>query len=158
MSLKERMNKRCPRCGTKSAYATVICPNCSLNYQKFDQATNKVAKQKLKEGEKEQVLMRKGCPADVKWWKLLLMAIFLGFVGGHHYYVGRVKMGLFYSITLVVYMVVYGIAKLVGFSYVFMYDLYMIAMLMWGVVLLMWIIDVAKICLSHYKIPVSREE
>lgn len=149
------MNKRCPRCAEKVPYATVICPSCQLNFQKFEQATNKEAKLQLRAGEKENVLMRKGCPSDVKKWKLLLMAIFLGLTGAHHYYVGRVKMGLFYSISLTLYLVMYGLLKLLGYS-VILYDMYFISMLTWGAVVFMWIIDVAKICLNHYKIPVSR--
>ena len=149
------MNKRCPRCNIKTPYVTVICPGCQLNFQKFDSATNADAKKMLKAGEKEQVLMRKGCPTDVKKWKLLLLAIFLGFVGAHLFYVGRTKKGLFYSITLAAYILLYAIFKFVAQS-VFLYDLYIISMLVWGVVLFMWIIDVAKICVNHFKIPVSR--
>jgi len=155
MNLRERMNKRCPRCKTKTAYTTVICPGCQLNYQKFEQATNKEAKIQLKQGEKEQVLMRKGCPVDVKKWKLILLAVFLGFVGAHHYYVGRTKMGLFYTLSLVFYLLMYAVVAIIS-PIIYVVDLYYICMLTWGAVLFMWIIDVAKICVNHYKIPVSR--
>ena len=157
MKLRERMNKRCPRCNTKSPYTTVICPSCQLNFQKFEGATNADAKKMLKAGEKEQVLMRRGCPSDVKRWKLLLLAIFLGFTGAHHYYVGRVKMGLFYTVFFMV-----GVANAVITSLVqtkltgFAYEIFTLLVLVWGAVLFMWIIDIAKISLNHYKVPVSR--
>jgi len=149
------MNKRCPRCKTKAPYATVVCPECKLNYQKFEQATNKEAKKNIRAGEKEQVLMRNSRPSDVVWWKLLLMAIFLGWVGGHHYYVGRNKMGLFYTLTFVLYLTIFFIIKLVVTQFIF--DVYSVLMLTWGFVVFMWIVDVAKICLNKFKIPVSRE-
>ena len=158
MEKRIRLNKRCPRCNTKTPYTSVICPECQLNYQKFESATNQEAKQNLKEGEKEQVLMRKGCPADVDRWKLLLIAIFLGFLGGHHYYVGRYKMGIFYSCFFGV-----GIINAILTTMLkskptgFMYEVFTLLVLIWGVVLFMWIIDIAKICLNKYKIPVSRK-
>ena len=153
-----RLKKRCPRCKTKLESAIAICPECQLNFQKFEQATNAAAKQKIKQGEKDQVLIRKGRPSDVKFWKLLLMGLLLGFMGGHHYYVGRYKMGIFYTVFFMI-----GVANAVintmvkTIQYSFMYEIFYLLVLTWGVVLFMWIIDVAKICLNTYKIPVSRE-
>ena len=65
------------------------------------------------------------------------------------------KKGLFCTLSLVVYLLGYALKKLVVTS-VFVLDFYMISMFVWGFVLFMWIIDVAKICVNHYKIPVSR--
>ena len=150
-------NKRCPRCNTKVPVGTVSCPGCMLNFQKFDSATNKEAKEALKMGEKERVLMRKGCPKDVKRIKLLLMAIFLGFAGGHHYYVGRYKMGLFYTFFFII-----GVTNAIVTSVLNatptgdLWQIFTLLVLAWGAVLCLWIIDIAKICVNHYKIPVSR--
>lgn len=151
------MNKRCPRCNTKSPSTAVTCPECQLNFEKFEQATNKDAKRMMRAGEKEQVLMRKGMPADVKRWKVLLLAIFLGFMGAHHYYVGRYKMGIFYTIFFMI-----GCANAVLVSLVkstptgFWYEIFTLLVLVWGAVLAMWIIDIAKIVVNTYKVPVSR--
>ena len=125
-----RLKKRCPRCNTKTESTTVVCPQCRLNYQKFEQATNSVAKQKIKEGEKHQVLMRTSRPADVKFWKLLLMGLLLGFMGGHHYYVGRYKMGIFYTVFFMI-----GVANAVintmvkTIQYSFMYEIFYLLVL-----------------------------
>ena len=152
-----RQNKRCPRCNTKTPSTSVICPGCQLNYQKFESATNKEAKQNLRMGEKEQVLMRKGRPLDVKFWKLLLISVFLGFMGGHHYYVGRYKMAIFYTCFFIV-----GAINAVLTSFIkttlsgLVYEIFTLLVLTWGFVVLMWIVDVAKICVNKYKIPVSR--
>lgn len=151
------MKKKCPRCHTKTASTTVVCPDCQLNYQKFEQATNKEAKINMQQGEKDQILMRKGCPSDVKKWKLILITLFLGFMGGHHYYVGRYKMGIFYTIFFIV-----GVTNGVIMTMLktpptgFIFEIFNLLVLTWGAVLFMWIIDIAKVLFNRYKIPVSR--
>ena len=70
-------NKRCPRCKEKVPVELVSCPSCQLNFQKFESATNKDAKEAIAEGEKERVIMRMGRPSDVKLVPLLLLTIFL---------------------------------------------------------------------------------
>ena len=154
-----RLKKRCPRCGTKVESAMALCPECKLNYQKFEQATNKEAKQRIRQGDNSQILMRKGRPSDVKLWKLLLISIFLGFMGGHHYYVGRYKMGIFYTIFFIVGVLNAALENILKNSpSSFLYEIFTLLVLTWGAVGIMWISDIAKICLNRYKIPVSRLE
>ena len=90
-------NKHCPRCNKKMPMEVLQCPSCLLNFQKFESATNKDAKVAIKNKENDRVLMRVGVPSDVSKWKLLLITIFLGLTGAHYYYVGRYKMGFFFS-------------------------------------------------------------
>lgn len=150
-------SKKCPRCGTKLDKQAMVCPSCGLNYIKFNEATNKEAKQAMIEGEKDRVLLRTGCPSDIKRWKLILMCIFLGCAGGHHYYVGRKYWGLFYSCFFLI-----GVIN--AFVTVFFpevvntdaFQIFYLLVLIWGIVIVMWIIDLVKICLNKYKIPVSR--
>ena len=154
----EKINKRCPRCETKMPISVSVCSSCGLNYTKFNSATNKAGKVALKEGRKEDVIFRKGCPTDVNKTKLLLLAIFLGFTGAHNYYVGRLGKGLFYSIFFLV-----GIANAVltvVFKAVFtgwVYEVVTILVLIWGLVILMWMFDIINIIFNKYKIPVSVE-
>lgn len=150
-------SKKCPRCGTKLDKQAMVCPSCGLNYIKFNEATNKEAKQAMIEGEKDRVLLRTGCPNDIKRWKLILMCIFLGYAGGHHYYVGRKYWGLFYSCFFLVGVINAFVTVL--FPEVVNTDAFQIfylLVLIWGIVIVMWIIDLVKICLNKYKIPVSR--
>ena len=136
---------------------TMICPDCRLNYKKFNEATNQEAKEAIRQGEKDNVLMRKGCPTDVNKVKLLLLAIFCGLLGVHQYYVGRYKMGLVYTCFFVV-----GITNAILTIMVenllnsMIYQVFSLFILGWGVVLFMWIFDVANIILNKFKIPVSR--
>ena len=135
----------------------VVCPGCQLNYQKFETATNAEAKEAIKCGETEKVLMRKGRPSDVKFVSLLLITIFLGFAGGHYYYVGRYKMGAFFTIFFAVGIVNAIINSLVKEKITGdLYQIFTLLVLIWGFVLMLWIIDIAKVCLNKFKIPVSR--
>ena len=150
-------NKRCPRCETKMPIEIVVCPNCQLNFQKFDNATNAEAKQAIKQGENERVLMRKGRPSDVNFVRLLLITIFLGFTGAHYYVVGRYTMGAFFSIFFAVGIVNAIISTLLNATPTGdLYQVFTLLVLVWGFVIMLWIIDIAKVCLNSFKIPVSR--
>ncbi len=154
--MKTSINKRCPRCNTKQPITMAICPKCQLNFQKFNEATNKEAKNKIHAGESEQVLLRKGRPSDIKFSSLLLITIFLGFLGGHYYYVGRYKMGAFCSVFFLIGAVnaIINILNLsVGGD---LWEIFAFLVLGWGVVLFIWIFDIANVLLNRFKIPVSR--
>lgn len=152
-------NKRCPRCNEKMPVEIVVCPSCGLNFQKFETATNKEAKQALQDGEKDRVLMRKGCPSDVNKIMLVVLTCLLGFAGAHYYYVGRYKMGLFFSIFFGV-----GIINAILTSLLTevpkgdLYQIFTLLVLVWGAVLAIWLIDIVKVCLNKFKIPVSRSK
>lgn len=150
-------NKRCPRCNTKMPVQIVSCPSCGLNFQKFDSATNLEAKEAIKTGETDRVLMRKGRPSDVSFIKLLLITIFFGFTGAHYYYVGRYKMGAFFSIFFVVGIVNAILTTLLEATPTGdLYQIFTLLVLIWGLVIMLWIIDIAKVCVNKFKIPVSR--
>lgn len=156
--MKIGINKRCPRCNTKMPIAYKICPSCQLNFDKFELATNLEAKEAIRQGETDRVLMRKSRPIDVKFWKLFLVALFTGFMGGHLYYVGRKKQGIFYTIFFVI-----GVTNglITSLTNTVMkggiWEIFTLLVLTWGAVIAMWIIDLAKICLNKFKIPVSRD-
>ena len=155
--MKFKMYKNCPRCEIKMDANLVVCPNCQLNFNKFNEATNAEAKEALKHGEKENVLMRKGYPTDVNKVAFILLTIFLGFTGAHYYKVGRYKMGIFFSFFFLI-----GVANAVLSIYkstVFsgnMGKIFYLLVLIWGVVLLIWVFDIYKVCFNKFKIPVSR--
>jgi len=135
----------------------VTCPNCQLNFQKFENATNLEAKEALKSGEKERVLIRTGFPKDVSKIKLLLITIFLGFTGAHYYYVGRFKMGAFFTIFFGVGVLNAIINSLLNVKPTGdLYQVFVLLVLVWGAVLFLWITDIAKVCFNKFKIPVSR--
>ena len=149
-------NKHCPRCDYKMPKEAGICPSCRLNFEKFNSATNAQAKEALSQGETDRVILRKGVPSDVSRTKLLLLTIFLGFMGAHYYYVGRKKMGLFFSIFFVVGLVNAALQYFV-LPHNALFEIVALAALIWGVVILLWLIDIFKVALNKFKVPVSRD-
>ncbi len=154
----KKKSKVCPRCEYKVPADVTVCPKCQLNYQKFDMATNAWGKYALNNDMKEQVVFRLGCPSDVNKIKLLLLTIFLGFFGAHYYYVGRIKMGVFFSIFASI-----GIINGVFSFFVKevptgdIYQIFTVLVLVWGVVIMLWLVDIFKVCFNKFKIPVSLE-
>ena len=157
--MRFNFKKKCPRCQTKMAGELAMCPSCQLNFKKFYEATNMDAKQALREGRKDDVLLRTGYPVDVKKWVLILLTIFGGWFGLHYYYVGRRKMGLFFTIFFLVGATNAILATLVNKTLTgFFWEIFYLLVLIWGAVIFMWIIDMAKVCFNKFKIPVSRNE
>ena len=133
------------------------CPSCQLNYQKFNSATNTEAKAAIRMGEKDKVLMRVGRPSDVNFITLLMITIFLGFTGAHYYYVGRYKMGAFFTTFFGVGIINAIITTMIKATPTGeLYEVFTFLVLVWGFVVMLWIIDIAKVCLNKFKIPVSR--
>ncbi len=151
-----KKNKRCPRCNFKVDVGCKVCPSCRLNYDKLALATNGEAKKAMAEKDMDRVLYRTGYPSDIKKWKLLLIAIFLGFCGGHHFYTGRKNWGIFYFVFFVAavtnMLILYLNKKIPSGDW---YQIFYIFILIWAVVLTMWIVDVVKIILNRFKLPVS---
>ena len=150
--------KTCPRCKQKCFSALTSCPNCQLNFSKFNEATNREAKQAIREHRAEDCVMRIGCPSDVKRLKLIILTVFLGLVGVHNYYVGRFARGIVFSIFFVI-----GVINTI-LSFVIPNSLYngdlgqlfYLLVLCWGIVIIMWIFDIFNVIFNRFKIPVSR--
>lgn len=157
MNIKQRFDtKRCPRCNFKSSKSVNICPNCQLNYTKFDVATNKSAKQAIREGRKNNVIYRKGCPKDVSKFKLLLLTVFLGFTGAHLYRVGRYKRAVTYTVFFIiglVYTIITSYIEITGYSLI--WEVFYLLTAGWGAVMLLWIVDIFRVIFNRFKIPVS---
>ena len=149
-------NKHCPRCNFKMPKEIAVCPNCQLKFQKFELATNKEAKEAFRQGESDRVIFRKGYPNDVKKPILILLTVLLGFTGAHYYYVGRIKMGLFFSFFFCVGIINSILTSIIKINVEGdLYQLFYLLVLIWGIVILMWIADIVKVCFNTFKIPVS---
>lgn len=148
-------NKRCPRCNTKMNKNIVICPTCQLNFDRFYEATNAKAKENMHS--KDKIIMRTGYPLDIKKWQMILLTILLGFTGAHYYFVGRYKMGIFFTTFFSV-----GVINTILTSAFNMtptgslWEVFNLMVLIWGLVILLWIFDIIKIIFNRFKIPVSR--
>lgn len=153
-----KINKRCPRCDTKMPIGAMVCPGCELNFNKFNSATNRAGKIALREGRKDDVIYRKGCPKDVHKTRLLLLTIFLGFTGAHNYFVGRYRRGLFYTIFFLVGLTNSVLSVVLQVTATGLFgEILTILLLVWGAVLVMWLFDVINVIFNKFKIPVSVE-
>ena len=78
----------CPKCGCKMQ-KQIICPYCKITGDEVRFASNKEAKKRIKEKNKEDVLISHYRPFDVEKRIMILITIFGGFFGIDKYYVGR---------------------------------------------------------------------
>ena len=129
------------------------CDDCGLKFDRLALATNADAKRKKLRGDRSFIVNVKSIPSDVSYVKLLLMAIFLGAVGGHCYYVGRYLKGAIYSVNILamIFFVVFNSFFLSLWQGVF-FD---IVMPICGFILILWIMDIGAIIFKKFKIPVA---
>lgn len=150
---KGRETRKCPRCGEKCLATQPTCIDCGLVFARLDDCTNEAARKRLKNGEKENVLMMKKLPRDVSYWKLLLYSILFGLFGVHYFYVYRWKMGIYMLVSFVLtflFGVIFNpffltwpeLLKSVFIGYV-------------GVYAVVWLYNIVQIIFKKFKVPVS---
>ena len=71
-------SKRCPRCGTKNTYVEQRCTSCGLVFSRVENGSNKIAKGLLMAGKKDEVVLARMFPKDVRKKKFLLLCGFWG--------------------------------------------------------------------------------
>ena len=143
----------CPRCGLKSPQGTHACEDCGLVFERLAFASNKDAKRKIKRGDREYIIRTRKLPNDVKWWKLILLVLFTGLMGGHNYYVGRYLRGAIFSILFVITMLC-----VVFNSYIVTYYqawLELIGAILIGPFAIVWLWDITMVLLKKFKVPVA---
>lgn len=142
--------KHCPRCDKKMLITATKCDECGLIFSRLDYATNKAAKDKLKKGDRDYILLVSTLPKDVSYLKLLLYTLFLGLVGGHYYYVGKYVKG-----ALMTLMFAYAIFCVIFNSY--LVDYMSLLYIPMGVGVLSWIVSCVYVLSKRFKVPVSIE-
>ena len=92
--------KFCKHCGSKIAQAAVICPHCGCQVEEMKKAeqpnivinnTNTNTNQNMVGGHYRR---------ERNKWVAFLLCLFLGGVGAHKFYEGRVGMGILYIFTV----------------------------------------------------------
>ena len=144
--------KTCPRCQLKVASSCEECPDCGLVFSRLNIATNKDAKTLKKRGEREYIVSTTTLPSDVNFIKLLCLAIFTGFVGGHCFYVSRYGRGvlLLLNFIMIVCLTVFN-SQLIALSEALVGVLCTVA----GFILFIWFWDVFMIVVKKFKVPVG---
>ncbi len=154
MAKRERIKKKvCPRCGIKMPEIMTECPECELDFSRFEMATNKDAKRKIKRHDKNYIIKTNKLPSDVKYIRLFLITIFLGWAGGHCFYVGRYLRGAMFALNMLFALicVIFNqqILQLANGAWMEIFGIII------GFVLLVWIYDIWAVGLKRFKVPVA---
>ena len=98
-------NVRCPYCKAVIAKYTTTCIQCGITKEQIVNASHLEAKEILTKKKKGKVLWTKTIPADLHFTKFVLVLIFLGLFGGHHFYVGRRIKGFFMLGSVILFII-----------------------------------------------------
>lgn len=146
--------KRCPRCNNKTPIHMPKCGVCSLNFERFNSATNAEAKSAFRMGEPERVLYTTQPPSDINKINVLLKCIFGGWFGLHHFAVGRYKLGGFYLVAFAMCVTYLTLALTTTLSGL-IFDIAFVCGVVWAISFILWLADIVKILCNWYKYPVS---
>ena len=154
MNIRGRKTKKCPRCGNVCLLSQPKCDDCGLVFSRLDEATNKDAKIRLKNKEKDLVIYVKKYPEDVKKWKMILLVSFAGLFGSHYFYVGRWKWGLAFLLYFLSVLFM-GVVFNAYFLDVWNGSFFSIFGPITGIYTLAWLNDIRRVIFNRFPIPVS---
>ena len=150
--MREKLYKKCPRCGEKTFINAKTCDNCKLVFARMEFASNKKAKQEIKAGRgKDNVIKSRTMPKDINRWKLLLICLFGGLVGAHNIYIGRYIKGFFSMFFILLTAILVLLVPSATVANAFNAFLFIPA----AAVVYFWFYDMLMIGLGKYKIPVA---
>ena len=89
--------KFCKHCGEKIAKEAVICPKCGCQVEQQAQAAPNIVINNSNQNQVNAVGGAYGSPKNK--WVALLLWFFLGYVGAHKFYEGKIGMGILYIFT-----------------------------------------------------------
>ena len=161
---------KCPYCRFKIRSMQSTCEQCGLSKIQIARASNKKAKQMMKEGDKGKIVMVNRRPDDLKV-SSFIMSLVTGIFGSHCFYVGRKKRG-FIMLGLLVAYVVFSIIVFpmgtweAGSGFVGMHP-WREAAMQFGAfptdffglaVFMMWFFDIVRVAFGWFKYPVRLGE
>ena len=148
---KNKIWKKCPRCGEKNYVANKAFENCKLIFARLEYASSKKAKEAIIKREKEKILMTTEFPKDLSRIKAVLLCLFGGWIGLHNIYVKRYIKGffsLFFSIlTGVLVLLLDGAILANAFN--------TILFVPGATVFIFWFYDFLMLLLKKYKVPIA---
>ena len=144
---------KCPICGCKMK-EEFMCPYCKITGQQVKDASNKKAKERIKEKNIKEVYNSTYLPSDVNNTRLMLIALFGGIFGVHRFSVGKYKSGLFCTIATCFTMIFYVLSRILYPNNLILEYFCSFGYVLGAVVLFMWISDFFKIVFKSYSMPV----
>ena len=135
----------------------LICPYCKVTGDQVQYGSNIEAKKLLRQGIDDEVYLSSTMPYDINRTKLLLYAIFLGWLGFHNYLVGRFKRGIYFNISLGIFLICclfFEINERQWGIQMLEYSLQIVSVFS-GLFFVIWFADIIAICLRKFKTPVK---
>ena len=149
----------CPKCYGKLTKDKSRCMYCGFDMSLLDGASNYEAKKIKHTVYKDDILYTTKVPFDVSKKKLLLFAIFLGLFGVHDYYVGKFWQGLYQSVVVGLAMILLTIQMVMGtVTQNWVQTALDVLAVFAGFATLIWFVDIVKIALERFKIPVYKKD
>ena len=143
----------CPICGCKMPQKT-MCIYCKVTGDQVENASNKKAKEKIKQHDRKEVYYSTTMPKDVNKTKLMLLTVLLGFLGIGDFYVGKYAKGIFCTTSVIVFMPFAITNEVIGRSSVVIKLFTEITSILVMMAILFWIADIITLLIKTYKVPV----
>ena len=148
----------CPKCYGKINKGQTRCQYCGFDTKIINGASNKQAKKIKHTIYKDDILYTTQIPADVSKKKLMMFSIFLGLLGVHNFYVGKFWQGLYMCLTTSITFVLSMIVSTIINSNNIFYIAFQFVLGFQGVTVIMWVVQMIKIFLERFKIPVYKDD
>ena len=144
---------KCPICGCKMK-EEFMCPYCKITGHQVKTASNKKAKEKILKRDKDGVYNSSYLPCDVNRTRLMLIALFGGPFGAHHFHVGRIKMGFYFLFSCFYTVIFYILSTMIFKNNSILNYFTSVGYVLYGIALFMWMSDFVKICFKKFSMPV----
>lgn len=100
----QRPTKFCSHCGGSIDAQAVVCPLCGCQVEQMAAPTPNIVINNANNNTNTQVQKQTATPVVVMGrpknkWVAILLCLFLGVLGGHKFYEGKVGMGILYCLT-----------------------------------------------------------
>ena len=152
---------RCPCCGGRIKKNENMCVRCGTKLKDIENASHQAVKQAIAEYTPEKVVLTTVWPKDLSFRNTLLMCIFFGLFGGHYFYVKRKVPGFIYLAIWCIFLVFTVISSqyttddlIPHFESHSLEVLYGFACFGGAMIAILWIMDIIKIVLKHFNVPV----
>lgn len=160
---------RCPNCGAKIKLRYGICPKCQTKISEIKEASFSLVRKARKEYEPEKVVYTTIFPKDLSYKNTLLLCIFLGWAGGHAYYVQRYFKASMHTLLSVIFLFfVLPCAFLLQYGTAGLFDPLAIFLLKTNLIILpsacgaaavvMWMTDLIRLVTRRFEVPVVMPE
>lgn len=97
----QEKTKFCKHCGAKIAEAAVFCPHCGCQVEEIKQSEQpKIVINNANTNTNTNVNPAMFGVREKNKWVAFLLCLFLGYIGAHKFYEGKVGMGILYLFTM----------------------------------------------------------